>query len=98
MYVIFISRLRTALSSADIFGLLVAHIGVLIMSDIHPSITRPAVEAMITRHQRTLDNPGACTNCGKTYEDVDPDAQDDECEHCGELAVTGCENLLLILP
>jgi rRNA maturation endonuclease Nob1 len=53
---------------------------------------------MITRHQRTLDNPGACTNCGKTYEDVDPDAQDDECEHCGELAVTGCENLLLIRP
>jgi rRNA maturation endonuclease Nob1 len=68
------------------------------MSALHPSITRAAVEAMITRHQRTLDNPGACTNCGKTYEDVDPDAQDDECEHCGELAVTGCENLLLILP
>jgi rRNA maturation endonuclease Nob1 len=67
------------------------------MSDIHPSINRQSVEAMITRHHRTLDNPGACTNCGKTYEDVDPDAQDDECEHCGELAVTGCENLLLIL-
>jgi PHP family Zn ribbon phosphoesterase len=68
-----------------------------IMQDIHPRITKDAVLKMIGRHQRTLDNPGACTNCGKTYEDVEPDAQDDECEHCGELAVTGCENLLLNL-
>jgi rRNA maturation endonuclease Nob1 len=67
------------------------------MQDIHPKITKDAVLKMIGRHQRTLDNPGACTNCGKTYEDVEPDAQDDECEHCGELAVTGCENLLLNL-
>jgi rRNA maturation endonuclease Nob1 len=68
------------------------------MSEIHASVTLAAVEAMIARQQRTLDNLGACINCGKTYEDVDPDAKDDECEHCGELAVTGCENLLLILP
>ena len=67
------------------------------MSDIHPTITRKTVEAMIARHHRTLDNPGACTSCGKAYEDVEPDAQDEECEFCGELAVTGCENLMLIL-
>ena len=67
------------------------------MSSIHPSVTKAAVCDMIRRHQKTLDNPGACTACGMTYEDVEPDAQDDECEHCGELAITDCENLLLLL-
>ena len=67
------------------------------MPPIHHSITKTAVHEMIRRHRKALDNPGACTSCGKASEDVEPDAQDEECEFCGELAVTGCENLLLIL-
>ena len=63
------------------------------MAAIHPSITNKAVAEMIRRQQKTLDNPGACTGCGKTYEDVEPDAADHECEHCGEHKVCGCETL-----
>jgi predicted RNA-binding Zn-ribbon protein involved in translation (DUF1610 family) len=53
----------------------------------------PAAAAMVARHRDNGDLPGACTSCGKTYEDVDPAAVDDHCERCGQPMIHGCAAL-----
>jgi hypothetical protein len=64
------------------------------MTAMHPSISNKAVHDMIRRQQTTLDNTGACAAYGTTYEDVEPDAADHECEHCGEAKICGCETIV----
>lgn len=50
-----------------------------------------------TRYQNALDNnEGWCRTCQRfTGEQVEPDAEDRECEECGEDTVMGVENALV---
>lgn len=41
------------------------------------------------------DNTGVCLACHEEASGVEPDAEDYECENCGEHRVTGMMNLLL---
>jgi hypothetical protein len=43
----------------------------------------------------TLDNPGFCLVCGLEHDGVEPDAQNYECEACGEPQVFGADELLM---
>lgn len=43
------------------------------------------------------DNPGFCVACGTEAEGCEPDARHYPCEHCGQSAVYGAEELLLHL-
>lgn len=60
---------------------------------IHKSVTRKAVTAAIKRRMTGLDNPGFCLACGHEVEGVEPDAQEYECEACGECEVYGAEEI-----
>lgn len=44
----------------------------------------------------TLDDPGFCVSCGAEVDGVEPDAREYKCESCGEHAVYGAEELLLM--
>lgn len=61
---------------------------------LHKSITLERLEEAVERTMRTLDNPGFCAACGEEAEGCEPDARKYECEHCGERAVYGAEELL----
>lgn len=61
----------------------------------HASITDEVVLDACERQNMTLDNPGFCLACGVEAGGCDPDAEDYECEACGEHEVQGCCNLLL---
>jgi hypothetical protein len=67
------------------------------MRAVNPAITPALVADMCQRQQTSLESPGACTHCGATFGDVEPDIEDDVCEHCGQQAVCGCETLLIRL-
>lgn len=41
------------------------------------------------------DGSGICLACGENCYGVEPDAEDYECEVCGEMAVMGAEQLLI---
>lgn len=43
------------------------------------------------------DNCGFCIKCGAEHYGIEPDARKYECEYCGENAVYGAEELLLML-
>ena len=60
-------------------------------------ITLRRITAAVERAQRSTDNPGFCTACGIEVEGVEPDAEEYECESCGERKVYGAEQLLLML-
>lgn len=62
---------------------------------LHPSITQKRVMAAERRRNTSLDNPGFCKACGHEQEGCEPDAENYECEHCGERAVDGSSNLLM---
>ncbi|MDE1905784.1 MAG: hypothetical protein KGH75_04970 [Rhodospirillales bacterium] len=63
--------------------------------EIHPSVTQKRVMEAAYRRHDTLDNPGICLLCGADAEGVEPDAQEYECEVCGEASVYGAEELLM---
>lgn len=63
----------------------------------HPSVTWERVARMLQETMLTLDNPGLCVACGEETDGVEPDARRYECEHCGEHAVYGLEELALKL-
>ena len=63
----------------------------------HAYITLERVEDAVGRHQHSLDNPGFGVECGADAEGVEPDASEYECESCGEAAVYGAEELLMVL-
>lgn len=62
----------------------------------HASITTKRVIEAVERHNASLDNPGFCIACGADADGCEPDAQEYECEVCGEKAVYGAEELLII--
>jgi len=42
------------------------------------------------------DYRGLCTHCGEEHDDnIEPDAYNLKCEHCGRRGVCGAENLIL---
>ena len=61
----------------------------------HKSITEDRVVAMCMRQLTTLDNPGICLACGEEADGCEPDAENYECEHCGEPCVMGAEQILI---
>jgi predicted RNA-binding Zn-ribbon protein involved in translation (DUF1610 family) len=62
----------------------------------HSSITIDRIMEACERRSTSLDNPGFCIACGAEVEGVEPDACQYECEACGEHAVYGAEELLIM--
>ncbi len=60
---------------------------------IHPSVTQDRILAAVEMDS----NMGFCLSCGTDVTNVEPDARRYKCECCGELAVYGAEELLLML-
>lgn len=64
---------------------------------IHESITAERVAEAVERQHSSLDNPGFCIACGQDAYSCEPDARGYECEYCGERAVYGAEELLMMV-
>jgi hypothetical protein len=64
---------------------------------IHKSITLDRVMSAVERQQTDLDDPGFCIACGEDADGCEPDAREYECESCGEHAVYGAEELLMMM-
>lgn len=64
---------------------------------IHPNITINRLSAAVLRSYSTLDNPGFCIACGEDADGCEPDARNYECNCCGEMAVFGAEELVLMI-
>ena len=62
---------------------------------INPKITAKRVVNAVERQMFGLDNPGFCKACGHEQEGCEPDAQNYECEACGEAEVFGAAELLM---
>jgi hypothetical protein len=62
----------------------------------HPSITSERIMDAVERRNMTLDNPGFCVECGNEADGCEPDAEKYECESCGEHAVYGADQLLIM--
>jgi len=66
------------------------------MALIHESITLKRVLSACEAAAVGLDNPGFCLSCGDDADGVEPDAEGYVCEGCGEAAVMGAENALVL--
>jgi predicted RNA-binding Zn-ribbon protein involved in translation (DUF1610 family) len=64
---------------------------------IHKDVTLDRVMAAVERQRSSLDVPGVCIACGAEVGGVEPDAEEYECECCGEEAVYGAEQLLIMM-
>ena len=60
--------------------------------NIHPRITADAVVDAVARD----DNTGFCIACANEQGGAEPDAENYECEACGERKVYGAEQLLIM--
>ena len=60
---------------------------------IHKDVTLDLVMEKIQEDS----NAGFCTACGAEADGVEPDARNYECESCGERAVYGAEELLMMM-
>lgn len=60
------------------------------------NLTLAMIEDAVRRRMTNLDDPGFCISCGCEHDGVEPDAREYECEMCGEPAVYGAEELLLL--
>ena len=64
----------------------------------HPSITAERLVEAVERAMTTVENPGFCLVCGaEVSEGCEPDAEQYECESCGEHAVYGAEEILIAI-
>ena len=52
-------------------------------------------DALLTEIIEGENTAGFCLSCGETVEGVEPDAERDDCPHCGSAKVFGAENLLI---
>ena len=64
---------------------------------IHSSVTVERVMEAVESQLKSLDNPGFCTSCGADADGCEPDARNYKCESCGQRAVYGAEELLLMI-
>lgn len=62
---------------------------------LHSTVTMHRVVKAVERRMTTLDNPGFCIKCGEEAHDCEPDAQNSQCDRCGENSVYGADELLL---
>jgi hypothetical protein len=65
---------------------------------IHRSLTAKRILDGARRQMFDLDNVGFCIKCGHEADDCDPDARKAVCGRCGERAVYGAEELVLMVP
>lgn len=65
-------------------------------NSIHPSLTGDRILQAATDSMSGLSNHGFCIACGEDADGVEPDARNYTCECCGEPAVFGAEELLLM--
>jgi hypothetical protein len=64
---------------------------------IHHSVTLDRIIPLAEAQMFGLENPGVCIACGEDRDGCEPDARGYECYACGERAVYGAEELLIIL-
>ena len=64
---------------------------------VHSSLTAERVAEASRRQMMSLDNPGFCVSCGAEQDGCEPDAERYACEVCGQRAVYGAEQLLILL-
>ena len=64
---------------------------------LHKSVTPERIVDACHRQMTTLDNPGLCVACGEDADGCEPDARKVTCECCGEEAVYGAQELLLLI-
>jgi hypothetical protein len=64
---------------------------------VHPSLTVDRVLEAVQREATSLDNPGFCTACGEEADDCEPDARKCRCASCGQHAVYGAQELLIMM-
>ena len=64
--------------------------------NVHKSVTTTRIIQAAEESAFGTGNPGICIACGDDAEGCEPDASKHECEGCGEAAVYGAEELLLI--
>ncbi len=63
--------------------------------DMHSSITTDRILDAVQESSFDLSMPGICIACGEDADTVEPDAENYECEHCGESQVFGVERILV---
>lgn len=63
----------------------------------HKSVTEERLSEMVERRMASLDNPGVCLSCGIEVDGVEPDAANYDCEACGDPAVFGADEALMML-
>lgn len=63
---------------------------------IHKSITEDRVCSAVENSFTSLDNPGFCLACGADADGVEPDAENYDCDECGESMVFGAEQVLIM--
>ena len=65
--------------------------------NIHRSITEERIEEAVKSEMFGLENPGFCIACGADADGCEPDARKYKCEDCGERAVYGAEEIMLMV-
>lgn len=64
---------------------------------IHSSITIDRVTDAARESMFGMSNPGFCLACGEDADGVEPDARKYKCGVCGENAVYGAEEVLMMV-
>lgn len=64
---------------------------------VHTSVTIERVTEAVEAQLTSLDNLGFCIQCGEEADGCEPDAREYRCESCGQRAVYGAEELLLMI-
>lgn len=70
------------------------------MPDISKLVSVVGVETILDSADRSIFDSawiGYCLACGTEHDSVEPDAEEYECENCGEHQVYGIENILMYL-
>jgi hypothetical protein len=63
----------------------------------HKSVTVARIIATIEENESNCMNIGICVACGEDQDGCEPDARRYECESCGQPAVYGAEELLMMV-
>jgi predicted RNA-binding Zn-ribbon protein involved in translation (DUF1610 family) len=66
------------------------------MDGLLPPIVK-IIENLLKDSANLEKNLGVCLSCGHTMDNIEPDAMEYECEHCGEESVSGLEEISLML-
>ena len=64
---------------------------------IHKSINPDRIAALAEESMFGMSSPGLCIKCGDECDGVEPDARQYTCDSCGEAAVYGAEELMMII-